>query len=56
MPNRPISFFAPASVGDELLRAEGFTDIRDVAAAGGFSFPGVVARGELNELRQEMKG
>jgi NitT/TauT family transport system substrate-binding protein len=40
--------FAPVLVLEELLRAEGFTDIRFVPAVTGFTFPGLVARGEID--------
>jgi NitT/TauT family transport system substrate-binding protein len=40
--------FAPMYVMDELLRAEGFTDIRHVPAAGGFAFAQTIARGEID--------
>jgi NitT/TauT family transport system substrate-binding protein len=39
---------APAYVADEQLRAEGFTDIRYLAAAGGLSAAAMVANGELD--------
>jgi NitT/TauT family transport system substrate-binding protein len=40
--------FAPVLTFEELLRTEGFTDVQYVAAAGGFSFPQGVARGEID--------
>ncbi len=40
--------FAPVLVAEELLRTEGFTDVRYVAGAGGFSFPEFVARGDVD--------
>ena len=40
--------FAPLLLVEELLRAEGFTEIRFVPTAGGFTFPGLVARGEID--------
>jgi hypothetical protein len=39
---------APVLVAEELLRAEGFTDVRYVPAGGGFSFAEFVARGEVD--------
>jgi NitT/TauT family transport system substrate-binding protein len=39
---------APAYVADELLRAEGFTDIRHLVTTGGFSAAEMVARGEMD--------
>jgi NitT/TauT family transport system substrate-binding protein len=40
--------FAPFDVTETFLRAEGFTDIRYVRAAGGFSAPQMIARGEVD--------
>jgi NitT/TauT family transport system substrate-binding protein len=40
--------FAPMYVMDELLRAEGFTDIQHVPAAGGFIFAQAIAGGEID--------
>ena len=40
--------FAPFDVADALLRAEGFTDVQYVKAAGGFSAPQMIARGEVD--------
>jgi NitT/TauT family transport system substrate-binding protein len=40
--------FAPFDVTEQLLRAEGFTDIQYVRAAGGFSAPQLIARGEVD--------
>ena len=40
--------FAPLDVTEELLRAEGFTDIQYVRAAGGFSAPQMIADGEVD--------
>jgi NitT/TauT family transport system substrate-binding protein len=40
--------FAPFDVAGELLRAEGFTDVQYVEAAGGFTAPEMVARGEVD--------
>jgi NitT/TauT family transport system substrate-binding protein len=39
---------APAYIADDLLRAEGFTEIRHVASPGGFSFPQMAGRGEID--------
>jgi NitT/TauT family transport system substrate-binding protein len=39
---------APGYVGDDLLRAEGFTDIRYVATPVGLSVPQAVGRGEID--------
>jgi NitT/TauT family transport system substrate-binding protein len=39
--------FAPLDVAEQLLRAEGFTDVRYVKGAGGFSAPQMVGRGEV---------
>jgi NitT/TauT family transport system substrate-binding protein len=39
---------APTYIADDLLRAEGFTDIRHVPTSGGFSSPEMVARGEID--------
>ena len=40
--------FAPFDVTEQLLRAEGFTDIRYVRAAGGFTAPQLIARGDVD--------
>jgi NitT/TauT family transport system substrate-binding protein len=40
--------FAPLDVAEELLRAEGFTDVQYVKAAGGFSTPQMMANGEVD--------
>ncbi len=40
--------FAPLDVAAELLRAEGFTDVEYVRAAGGFSTPQMMAKGEVD--------
>jgi NitT/TauT family transport system substrate-binding protein len=40
--------FAPFDVADAFLRAEGFTDVQYVRAAGGFSAPQMIARGEVD--------
>jgi NitT/TauT family transport system substrate-binding protein len=40
--------FAPLDVAEELLRAEGFTDVQYVKAAGGFSTPQMIAKGEVD--------
>jgi NitT/TauT family transport system substrate-binding protein len=39
--------FAPLDVAAELLRAEGFTDVQYVKAAGGFSAPQMAAKGKI---------
>jgi NitT/TauT family transport system substrate-binding protein len=39
---------APLYVAEELLRGEGFTDIRFVPGAGGFTFPQMAGRGEID--------
>jgi NitT/TauT family transport system substrate-binding protein len=41
-------YFAPMDVAETFLRAEGFTDVRYVKTAGGFSTPEMVARGEVD--------
>jgi NitT/TauT family transport system substrate-binding protein len=40
--------FAPLYVLQDLLRAEGFTDIQYVRTAGGFSAPQMIARGDID--------
>jgi NitT/TauT family transport system substrate-binding protein len=40
--------FAPMDVAEAFLRAEGFTDIRYVRAAGGLTQPQMIARGEVD--------
>src|SRR5687768_10481535 len=40
--------FAPLDVAEELLRAEGFTDVQYVRAAGGFSTPQMMAKGDVD--------
>ncbi len=40
--------FAPVYVAEELLRAEGFTDVRYVPATTGFAFPQLIGRGEID--------
>jgi NitT/TauT family transport system substrate-binding protein len=40
--------FAPFDVAEAFLRAEGFTDIQYVRAAGGFSAPEMIGRGEVD--------
>ena len=42
--SRPGICFAPLDVAEEFLRAEGFTDVRYVRAAGGFSAPQMIAQ------------
>jgi NitT/TauT family transport system substrate-binding protein len=48
LPQIPGICFAPIYVAEDLLRAEGFTDIRFVTSAGGMAEPEMVARGELD--------
>ena len=40
--------FAPLYVAEELLRAEGFTEIRYVPSVEGFSFPQMAGRGQID--------
>jgi NitT/TauT family transport system substrate-binding protein len=40
--------FAPLDVAEQLLRAEGFTDVRYVKGAGGFSAPQMAGRGAVD--------
>jgi NitT/TauT family transport system substrate-binding protein len=40
--------FAPLDVTEALLRAEGFTDVQYVKAAGGFSAPQMIAKGDVD--------
>ena len=40
--------FAPFDVADAFLRAEGFTDVQYVRAAGGFSAPEIIASGDID--------
>ena len=40
--------FAPLDVAERFLRAEGFTDVQYVKAAGGFSTPQMMAKGEVD--------
>jgi NitT/TauT family transport system substrate-binding protein len=40
--------FAPLDVAEQLLRAEGFTDVQYVKAAGGFSAPQMIGSGEVD--------
>ena len=46
--SRPGICFAPMDVAEELLHAEGFKDIQYVKAAGGFSSPQMIAKGEVD--------
>jgi NitT/TauT family transport system substrate-binding protein len=39
---------APSYIADDLLRAEGFTDIQLVPTAGGFAIPQMVGRGDID--------
>ena len=45
--DHPICF-APIDIATELLRAEGFTDVRYIPAEGGFSAPQMVASGDID--------
>jgi NitT/TauT family transport system substrate-binding protein len=40
--------FAPFDLTEQFLRAEGFTDVQYVRAAGGFSAPQMIGRGEVD--------
>ena len=40
--------FAPLDVAEAFLRAEGFTDVQYVRAAGGFNAPQMIAEGEMD--------
>jgi NitT/TauT family transport system substrate-binding protein len=40
--------FAPFDLTEEFLRADGFTDVQYVRAAGGFSAPEMIGRGEVD--------
>jgi NitT/TauT family transport system substrate-binding protein len=44
----PSICLAPTYIADDLLRAEGFTDIQHVKVLGGFTAPELVARGEID--------
>ena len=48
LPSDPNICLAPADIAEDLLRAEGFTDIRYVPVSGGFTQPHRVARGEID--------
>jgi NitT/TauT family transport system substrate-binding protein len=47
----PLTFalcIAPGYIADDLLRAEGFSEIRYVRSSGGFSVPQMIGRGEID--------
>ena len=48
LPSDPNICLAPADIAEDLLRAEGFTDVRYVPVSGGFTQPHRVARGEID--------
>jgi NitT/TauT family transport system substrate-binding protein len=48
LPQNSNICLAPGYIADNLLRAEGFTDIRRVPSPGGFSFPQMVGRGDID--------
>jgi NitT/TauT family transport system substrate-binding protein len=48
LPHDPSVCVVPAYVADDLLRAEGFTDIRYVPTTHGISVGGMAARGEID--------
>jgi NitT/TauT family transport system substrate-binding protein len=48
LPQNSNICLAPGYIADDLLRAEGFTDIRRVPSPGGFSFPQMAGRGEID--------
>ena len=48
LPHDPSLCVVPAYVADDLLRAEGFTDIRYVPTMHGISVGGMAARGEID--------
>jgi NitT/TauT family transport system substrate-binding protein len=48
LPSDPNICLAPADIAENLLRAEGFTDVRYVPVSGGFTQPHRVARGEID--------
>src|SRR6476646_8615513 len=48
LPRNTNICLAPLYVAEELLRAEGFTEIRFVPAQGGFTFPEMAGRGEID--------
>jgi NitT/TauT family transport system substrate-binding protein len=48
LPFDPNICLAPADIAQDLLRAEGFTDIRYVSVAGGFTHPQRVASNEID--------
>ncbi|HEX2134755.1 MAG TPA: ABC transporter substrate-binding protein [Microvirga sp.] len=48
LPFNPNICTAPGYIAGDLLRAEGFTEIRYVPTSGGFTFPEMVGRGEID--------
>ncbi|MCC2663503.1 MAG: ABC-type nitrate/sulfonate/bicarbonate transport system [Geminicoccaceae bacterium] len=48
LPSDPNICLAPADIAENLLRAEGFTDVRYVPVSGGFTQPHRAARGEID--------
>jgi NitT/TauT family transport system substrate-binding protein len=48
LPQNTNICLAPGYITEDLLRAEGFTDIRHVLLPGGFSFPEMAGRGEID--------
>jgi NitT/TauT family transport system substrate-binding protein len=48
LPFNPNICLAPAYVADDLLHAEGFSDVQYVRNAGGFASPQMAARGEID--------
>jgi NitT/TauT family transport system substrate-binding protein len=48
LPFDPNICLAPADIAEDLLRAEGFTDVRYVSVAGGFAQPQKVANNEID--------
>ena len=48
LPYNPNVCLAPQYVAEDLLRAEGFTDIHYVPATGGITEPQMVGRGEID--------
>jgi NitT/TauT family transport system substrate-binding protein len=48
VPFNPNICLAPAYVADDLLHAEGFSDVQYVRNAGGFASPQMAARGEID--------
>ena len=48
LPSDPNICLAPVDIAEDLLRAEGFTDVRYVSVAGGFAQPQRVASAEID--------